>query len=183
MLGEHGVKRSVQIAVIERQGFADALFEGKPAVLNGIEIWGVGRQEFLRAPGSCNELAGFGGLMEAGVVVDHELSWFQDGHQTVLDIRFKEGRVAGPLEHEGGEQVVVVERINQTHPLSALPGLLAPARVALQTPAVCTSLIIVHSRLVQIHQLLGGYSSQLRTKLLPQLLVPLGVTKGLFLCV
>jgi len=73
LLGKYGVHRLVQIAVVERQVFTDALFEGKPAVLNGIKIWGVGRQEFLRAARLFNEPAGLGGLMEAGVVIDHNL--------------------------------------------------------------------------------------------------------------
>ena len=173
----------MQIAIVERQVFADALFEGKPAVLNRIKIWGVGRQEFLRAASAFNKLAGFGGLMEAGIVIDHHLSWCEDWHQTVLDIRLKECRVAGPLEHERCDQVVVVERIKQTHTLNTMPGLLPPTGFALGTPAVGTSFIIIHPRLIQIHQLLGGYPRQLRAKLRPQLFVPLGVTKGLFLCV
>jgi hypothetical protein len=115
----------MQIAVVERQVFPDALFEGKPAMLNGIKIRGVGRQEFLGAARAFNELAGFGGLMETGVVVDYNLSWFEDWHQTVLDIRFKECGIAGPLEHEGCDQLVVVEGINQTHALSAMARLLA----------------------------------------------------------
>jgi len=181
--GEHGVNRPVQIAVVEGQVFTDALFEGKPTVLNGVKIWRVGRQEFLRAPGPFNEAAGFGGLMEAGVVIDHHLSWFEDWHQTVRDIRFKERGVAGPLEHEGRDQVVLVERINQTHAVRALPGLLPPTRFALRTPAVRAGFIIIHARLIKIHPLLGGHPSQLRAKLLPQLFVPLGIAKGLFLCV
>lgn len=182
-MSEDSVNRPVQIAVVERQVFTDALFEGKPAVLNGIKIRGVGRQEFLRAASAFNKLAGFGGLMEAGVVIDHNLSWFEDWHQTVLDIRVKECRIAGPLEHEGRDQVVVVERITQTHTLRAMPGLLPPTRFALRTPAVRPGFIIIHARLIQIHQLLGGYPRQLGTKLLPQRFVLLGIATGLFLCV
>jgi len=159
------------------------LFEGKPAVLNGIQIRGVGRQKFLRTPGLCNELASFGGLMETGVVIDHDLTWLEDGHQTVLDIRVKERRVAGSLEHEGSDQVMVVERRQQTHPLGAMARFLPPARFALQTPAVGPSFIIIHARLIQIHQLFGGYPRQLGPKLLPQRFVSFGVAKGLFLCV
>ncbi|HJY82538.1 MAG TPA: hypothetical protein VKK81_15835 [Candidatus Binatia bacterium] len=88
-MSEHGVNRPVQIAIVERQVLTDTLFEGKPAVLNGVKIRGVGRQEFLRAASAFNKLAGCGGLMEPGVVINHHLSWFADGHQTVLDIRFK----------------------------------------------------------------------------------------------
>ena len=79
MLSEHGVNRLVQIALVERQVFPDALFEGKSAVLNGIQIRGVGRQEFLGAARALNEPAGFGRVVEAGVVIDHNLSWFEDG--------------------------------------------------------------------------------------------------------
>ena len=183
MLSEHGIKGPVQIAVVERQGFTDALFEGKPAVLNGVKIGRVGRQEFLRAASACDKLAGFGGLMETGIVIDHDLAWGEAWHQTVLKIRVKECRIAGPLEHEGGDQVVVVERRKQTHALRAMPRLLPPTRFTLRTPAVRTRLIIIHARLIQIYQLLGGYSRQLDTKLLPQRFVALGIAKGLFLCV
>ena len=183
MLGEHGVHRLVQITVVEGQVFTDALFEGKPAVLNGIQIRGVGRQEFLRAASAFDKLAGFGGLMEAGVVIDHNLSWCEDWHQTVLDIRFKECGVAGPLEHEGRDQLLLVKGIKQTYALGAMAGLLPPTGFTLRTPAVRPGFIIIHARLIQIHPLLGGDSRQLGTKLLPQLLIPLGIAKGLFLCV
>lgn len=182
MLSEHGIKGPVQIAVVERQGFTDALFEGKPAVLPGIQLRGVGRQEFLRTPGLGNELASLGGLRETGVVIDPELAWLEDGHQTVLDIRLKERRVAGSLEHEGGDQVMGVERRPQTHPLGALARFLPPARFALQTPAVGSSFIIIQARLIQLPQLFGGYPRHLGPQLFPQRFVSLGVAKGLFLC-
>jgi hypothetical protein len=173
----------MQITIVERQGFTDALFEGKPAVLNGIQIRGVGWQEFLRTARAFNEPARLGGLMEAGVIIDHHLPGFENRHQAVVDIRFKEGGVAGPLEHEGGDEGVVVERSKQTHALGAMPGLLPPTGFTLRTPPVRPGFIIIHARLIQIHQLLGGYSRQLGTKLLPQLLISLGIAKGLFLCV
>jgi hypothetical protein len=53
----------------------------------------------------------------------------------------------------------------------------------LRTPAVRPGFIIIHARLIQIHQLLGGYPRQLGTKLLPQRFVLLGIATGLFLCV
>lgn len=173
----------MQITIVEREQRTDALFERKPAVFNGVQIWGVGRQEFLGAARAFNELAGFGGLMETGVVIDHNLSWFQDRHQTVLEVRFKERGVAGPLEHQGRDKIMMVEGINQTHTLSAMAGLLAPARFALGAPAVSPGFMIIHPRLIQIDQLLGGYPGQLGAKLLPQLFVPLRIAKGLFLCV
>lgn len=120
--------------------------------------------------------------MEAGVVIEHKLAWFEDWDQTKLDIRFKECRSAGPLAHEGRDPVVVVERIKQTHPLSAMPGLLPPTRFALRTPAVRPGFSIIHARLIQIPPLLGGYPRQLGPKLLPQLFVLLSIAKGLFLC-
>ena len=47
--GEYGVHGSMQIVVVEWQGFPDALFEGEPGVFNRVEIGGVGGQEFLGA--------------------------------------------------------------------------------------------------------------------------------------
>jgi hypothetical protein len=183
LLGEHGINRPMQISVVERQVCPDELFEGKPAVLNGVQIRGIGRQEFLGAASALNELAGFGRLVETGIVVDHNLSRFQNRHQTVLDIGFEECLIAGPLEHERGDQLRLVKGINQTHAVSAMAGLLPPARFALGAPALGAGFIISHPGLIQIHQLLGGHARQLRAKLLPQRFVPLGITKGLFLCV
>ena len=182
-MGEHGIHRFVQITVVEGQVFTDALFEGKPTVLNGIQIRGVGREEFLRAARFFNEPARLGGLMEAGVIIDHHLPGFENRHQAVGDIRFKEGGVAGSLEHEGRDQLLLVKGIKQTYALGAMAGLLPPTRFTLRTPAVRPGFIIIHARLIQIHQLLGGDSRQLGTKLLPQLFIPLGIAKGLFLCV
>ncbi len=152
-------------------------------MLNGVKIGRVRRQEFLRAPGPFNEAAGFGGLMEAGVVIDHNLSWFEDWHQTVLHLGFKERGVAGAREHKRRDQLLLVEGINQTHAVRALARLLAPARFALGAPAIGTGFIVIHPGPSKLHQLLGGHLSQLRANLFSQLFVPLGVAKGLLLCV
>ncbi len=152
-------------------------------MLNGVQIRRVRRQEFLRASSLFNEAAGFGGLMETGVIIDHHLSWFEDRHQAVLHRGFEERGVAGALEHQRCDQLLLVEGINPTHAVRAMARLLAPARFALGAPPLGTGFIIIHSRLIPIHQLLAGHLSQLRAKLFPQLFVPFGVAKGLFLCV
>ena len=46
--------------------------------------------------------------METGVIIDHKLSGFQNGHQTVLDIRFKERSGAGPLEHQRSNELSLI---------------------------------------------------------------------------
>ncbi len=183
MLVEHGVNGLMQISRVERKVFPDALFEGKPPVLNGVEVWGVWGQEFLRAAGPCNEVASFGGLMEAGVVIDHKLSRFEDRHQTVLNLGVEERGSARALEHKGRKEGVVMEGINQTHSVGAMAGLLAPARFAPWAPAVRTGFIIIHTRLIEVPQLLYRDAGQLGAKLFSQRFVPLGVAKGLFLCV
>jgi len=101
----------------------------------------------------------------------------------MLDIRVKECGVAGPLEHQGRDQLLLVKGIKQTYALGTLPRLLPPTRFTLRTPAVRPGFIISHSRLIQIYQLLGGYSRQLGAKLRPQRFVALSIAKGLFLCV
>ena len=101
----------------------------------------------------------------------------------MLDIRFKECGVAGPREHQRCDQLLLVERINQAHALRAMARFFAPARFALRTPAVRPGFMVIHPGLIQIHQLRGRHLRQLGTKLLPQLFVPLGIAKGLFLCV
>src|SRR6266545_7031063 len=78
---------------------------------------------------------------------------------------------------------LLVEGINQTHAVSAMARLLAPARFALGAPVIGTGFIVIHPGLIKIHQLLGGHLSQLCAKLFSQLFVPLGVAKSLFLCV
>ena len=70
-----------------------------------------------------------------------------------------------------------------SYALGAMAWLLAPARLAPGAPAGGSGFMIIHPRLIQVHQLLGRHPSQLRTKLLSQLFVPLGIAKGLFLCV
>jgi hypothetical protein len=182
-LGEYGVHRLMQIAVVERQVLSDALFEGTPVVLKGVEVRGVGGQEGLRAPSPLNELARFGGLRETRVVIDHQLAWFQHGHHAVLPIGCKERGVAGPLAHERRDQFPLVEGIDQTHTLRTPPRLLAPARFALRTPAVRAGFRVIPPGLLQLDDLLSRDPCQLLTKLFPQLFVPLGLGEGLFLCV
>lgn len=152
-------------------------------MLNGIEIGRVRRQEFLGAASIFNQGTGCGGLMEASVIVDHNLSGFEDRHQTVLDISLEELGIAGPLEYERSDEGMVVEGSDQTHPLRAMARLLPPAWFALWTPAVGAGFLIIHARLIQIHELLGGDTRQLCPKLLPHRFVALGIAEGLFLCV
>jgi hypothetical protein len=182
LLVEHGVNGLMQISRVERKVFPDALFEGKPPVLNGVEVWGVGGQEFLRAAGPCNEVASFGGLLEAGVVIEHQLARLEDRHQPGLNIGVEERGRARALEHKGRNEDGVMEGINQTHSVGAMAGLLAPARFAPWAPALRTGCIISHTRLIAVHQLLYRDAGQLGAKLFSQLFVPLGVAKGLFLC-
>lgn len=169
--------------MVKRQEFSNALVEREPGVLNGIEIGRVRRQEFLSAAGVFNQGPDFGGLMEAGIIIDHNLSRFKSGHQTVLDIGLEERGVTGPLKHKRGEEGLVVEGINQTDALRAMARLLAPTRFPLRTPAVGTGVRVIHARLIQVHDLLGGNPRQLLAKLLPQCFVALGIAEGLFLCV
>ena len=152
-------------------------------MLQGGEGWGVRRQESLRAPGPCNAAAGCGGLRATGVILDHPLSWFQNGHQAGLALRFKECRGAGPREPEGRAPLLEGQGIKQTHARGAMAWLLAPARFASWPPAVCAGFIVIHFGLIQIDDLLGRDPSQLWAKLFSQLFVPLGIAKGLFLCV
>lgn len=149
-------------------------------MLQGGEGWGVRRQESLRAPGPCNAAAGCGGLRATGVILDPPLSWFQNGHQAGLALRFKECRGAGPREPEGRAQLLVGQGIKQTHARGAMPRLLAPARFASWPPAVCAGFLVLHSGLIPIDDLLGRDPSQLWAKLLPQGFVALNRAAGLF---
>src|SRR4051812_34995323 len=107
----------MQIAVVERPGFPDALWERESVVFNRGEVWGVGGQECLGAVRTLDELARFGGLMETGLIIDHKLSGFQHGHQTVRHIRLKERRRARPLEHQRSNELALIEGCTQTHSL------------------------------------------------------------------
>jgi hypothetical protein len=121
--------------------------------------------------------------MEGGVVVQHDLPWLEDGHQTVLDISLKERRIAVPLKDEGRNERVLVKGVNDTAPLGAMARLLPPAGRAPGTPAIGQGFMIVDPGLIHIHQLLGGFLRELGAELLPQLLISFGIAKGLFLCV
>lgn len=64
----------MQVTVTAREVLADLLFKREPVVLNGVEVGRVRGQEFLGAPGPLNELTGFRGAMETGVVPEHCLA-------------------------------------------------------------------------------------------------------------
>lgn len=157
----------MKITLMEGELFADLLFEREPTVLNGIEVRGVRRQEFTGTACAFDELPRFLRLVKAGVVVQPDLPWLEDRHQTVLDVGLEESRIAVSLKHEGRDECVRVERINAAHPLSAVPRLLPPARCAPRAPAVGEGFIIINPGLIHIHQLLGWLLRQLRTALLP----------------
>ena len=124
----------MQVTLRAGEVFPHAWFAGEPGVFNGIESGRVKGQEFLGAAAPFHELAGFGRLLEAGIIRDHPLSWLEGRHQAVLDRGLEERGVAVALKHEGREERVAVEGIDQTAPRSALARLLAPARFALGTP-------------------------------------------------
>jgi hypothetical protein len=121
--------------------------------------------------------------MAAGIIVDHHLSRFEGRHQTLLYICLEEGSRARALEHERGNKSLVVERIDQTHPLGAIARLLTPARFASRTPAITAGFMVIHTSLIQIHELLRRNHCHLLAKLLPQDFVAFGIPEGLFLCV
>lgn len=152
-------------------------------MFNGIEVGGVRRQEFLGAAYALDELASFGRLVEAGIIVDHNLSRFEDRHQTLLSIGLEEGSRARALEHERGNKSLAVERIDETHSLCAMARLLTPARCASRTPATTAGFMVIHAGLIQIYELLRRNHCHLLAKLLPQDFVAFGILEGLFLCV
>ena len=159
------------------------MFKREPIVLNRIKIRRVGRQEFLGTARPFNELAGCGGLMEAGVIVHHNLSRFERRHSTLLYVRLEESGITGSLEDARGGEPMLLESGEQTHALGAMTRFLAPARFPPWTPAVRASFVVIHPRLIQIHALLQRKRPHLLAKLLPQRFVSLGIAKGLFLCV
>lgn len=168
---------------MKRELFTDGMFEREPAVLNGIEVRGIRRQEFARAPRPGDALLDLLRLVKTGIIVQHDLSRLENGHQTVLDIGLEQGGRAVPLKDEGGNERVLIKRVNDTHPLGAVARLLSPAGLAPGTPAIGPGFIIVDSGLISIHQFLRWLLGELRAKLFPQLLIPLSIAKGLFLCV
>ncbi|HJY81879.1 MAG TPA: hypothetical protein VKK81_12455 [Candidatus Binatia bacterium] len=141
----------MQVAVVEGKGFADALFEGEPVVFNRVKVWGVRGQEFLGTASLLNELASFDRLVEASIIVTHNLSGFEDRYSTALDIGLEERGVAVALKHEGREELMLVEGINQTQALGAMARLLSPARFALGAPTVGTGFGVIHAGLSEIH--------------------------------
>ena len=86
---------------MERELFTDSVFERKPAVFDGIEVWGIRRQEFARTSRPCDELFGLLRLVKGGVVVEHDLPRLEDGHQTVLDIGLKGRSCSSPQRRKG----------------------------------------------------------------------------------
>jgi hypothetical protein len=152
-------------------------------MFNRIEVGGVRRQEFLGTAHAFDELASFGRLVEAGIIVDHTLSRFEDRPQTPLSRCLEEGSRARALEHERGNKSLVGERIDETHPLCAIARLLPPARFASRTPATTAGSMVIHAGLIQIYELLKRNHCHLLAKLLSQDFVAFDIPEGLFLCV
>jgi hypothetical protein len=173
----------MQVTANVRQVLTDALLEGEPLVLNGVEVGRVCRQALLGTAPPGNELAGVRRPREAGVVIAPYLSRCESGHQTVLAISLEERGIAVALEDKRGDEQVLVEHLKNAHVLGAMPQLLAPARLALGAPPLGTDFIVIHPGFIDISELFCRDPGQLRAQLRPQLFVPLGIAKGLFLCV
>jgi hypothetical protein len=177
----YGIDGLVEITVVERQLFTDSVCERDPAMFDGVEVGGVRGQEFAPAARPFDKLAGLLRLVKGCIVIQHHLPGLEDGHQTVLPIGLKESGGALALKEEGSGERVLVQGVNNAHPLGAVARLLPPARLTPRTPAIGQRFMIVEAGLIHIDQLLHRLACQLRPKLLPQCFVSLGVAKGLFL--
>ena len=121
---------------MEGELFADGVLERAPAVLDGVEVRGVGRQEFARTPCAFDGLLGLRRLVEGGVVVEYDLPGLEDGDQTVRDIGLAKSGIAVAFKDEGGNERVLVKGVNDTDPLGAVTRLLPPAGFTPRTPAL-----------------------------------------------
>jgi hypothetical protein len=71
--------------------------------LDGVKIWGVGRQKKDRAACVFDELPGVGEFVERSVIHDDGFPRSQFGKQDFLDSRLEKRCVAGAIKSHGGQ--------------------------------------------------------------------------------
>jgi hypothetical protein len=77
--------------------------ENCPPLLDGVEVWRIGRQKQQRAACRFNQLTRFDGLMEACIVHNHDMVGWQFGKQYRFNPLVEHIRIGVALEAEWGD--------------------------------------------------------------------------------
>ena len=136
------VAESVNEGVIGSSSDASEVsFELGESLLDGIEVWGIGRQEEEPAPAVFESLCGPRAFVGGEVVKDDHGSGFEARCELGLDIGVEGGPVHGALDDPGGNQPVLGQAGDEGLGLPLAEGRgtvepLAPGRAAAQAGQV-----------------------------------------------
>ena len=97
-------------------------FEGCEVMLDGVEVWGVRRQEQQGGAGLLDKLRCFRRCVKRGVVHDHAVLVRQARAQPRLQPGVEDHRIAGPFEQQGFFEPSVDARGQQRGPGPSMPG-------------------------------------------------------------
>jgi len=130
--------------------FAEAGLEGGPEMLDGVEVWGIGRQEQQVTASGFDQLKRRRGLMKAGVVQHDHAAWRQRGQQHLGKINIHDLRVATALKRQRRDQLAVPESANDAGavPAFARHGFVNP--FAPWRTAKLTIQAVIHAALVKV---------------------------------
>lgn len=90
-------------------GLTQQQFELCEGLLDGVEVWTVGRQEEKLGAGGADRDAYGVALMTAEIVHHHDVAWRQGGNQALLDVSHEAIAIYGPVDDAGCGYAVMAQ--------------------------------------------------------------------------
>ena len=85
------------------------MFDLCEGLFDGVEVWGIGREEPKPCACSLYESAHSSGFVAAEIVHDDDIARFEDGHELLFDIGLEALRIDGAIEHAGCSQPIAAQ--------------------------------------------------------------------------
>jgi hypothetical protein len=80
--------------------FVQQCFDFGESILDGVEVWAVGRELTKLGSSGSDDLLRARSFMAREIVHHHDVAWAQLRDQDLLDPSFKHAAVYGPFDHE-----------------------------------------------------------------------------------
>src|SRR5512135_1247227 len=125
-------------------------------LLNGREIGRVGRQEQETTSSGFNGLPHARPLMNAQVIQDHDLPWFQTGSKKLFHIELKSSAIRRPIQQECGSHSLQRQGGHQCHIGSIIAGHFAVSSLSSGSIGVQRGHGNVGAGLIHKHQIRTG---------------------------
>src|SRR6266516_106498 len=149
-------------------------------LLKGREIRRISRQEQETAPSGFNGLSHTRSLMNAQVIQDHYLTWFEAGSKQLFHVDLKSGSIRSSVQDEGFSHSLRRQRSNQRHNRSIIARNLADSSLSSGSIGIERSHRNMGTGLIDKHQILAEQLLHLLTPSRTSRIILLACSQGLF---